>query len=396
MSLHLEQSADRCRAELRHLAPTGTPQVLFAPYRICPIGAHIDHQGGTVLGQAIDIGTTLAFSPIREPVLHLRSANYPDEIRIGLDEQNPPAILWARYAWAAARALAAELPATPQGLHGAIEGALPGGGLSSSASFLIALQTALLSLNEVELSPMDRVRLARRAENEFVGLASGILDQASILGARRGHLLSIDAGRETWHAVAPGAGMETTKFLVCFTGAERQLATSGFNERVAQCREAARALGRLTGTPNTDILGAHDDETFARYGDKLPPDLRRRATHFFTERNRVKQGTRAWEQGDRETFGAAMRASCESSIHNFEVGSPELLTLQEILGTTPGVLGSRFSGAGFAGCVLALVEASAADNCAQSVQEAFNRACPHLSAKSRFFIANSGDGVQFQ
>ena len=162
MSLHLEKSADRCRAELRHLAPTGTPQVLFAPYRICPIGAHIDHQGGTVLGQAIDIRTTLAFSPHREPVLHLRSANYPDEIRIGLDEENPPAILWARYAWAAARALAAELPATPRGLHGAIEGALPGGGLSSSASFLIALQTALLSLNEVELSPMDRVRLARR------------------------------------------------------------------------------------------------------------------------------------------------------------------------------------------------------------------------------------------
>ena len=394
MSLHLEQSADRCRSRLRELSPDRNPQVLFAPYRICPIGAHIDHQGGTVLGQAIDIGTTLAFVPDTRSELHLSSANYPEEIRIDLRQKKPPEILWARYAWAAARALEDHLPERASGLHGALEGALTGGGLSSSASFLVALQTALLTINEIDLAPMDRVRLARRAENEFVGLASGILDQASILGARRGHLLSIDATRETWEPIAPGKGMEETKFLVCFSGAERQLATSGFNARVAQCHEAAAALGDFAGTPETTLLGQHADEIFSLYGDRLSEDLRRRAAHFFTERNRVREGSRAWREGDRHAFGAAMSASCRSSIENFEVGSPELLALQEILGTTPGVLGSRFSGAGFAGCVLALIESAAADSCAQSVREAFALACPHLADNARFFIVNSGDGVR--
>jgi galactokinase len=395
MSLQLEKTSDRCRTQLRQMTQGGSPRVLFAPYRICPIGAHIDHQGGTVLGQAIDVGTTLAFVPDDRPSLRLRSANYPDEVHVDLRQKEAPDTLWGRYVWAAARACEDHLPRTARGLQGAVEGSLPGGGLSSSASFLIALQSALLSINEVELAPMQRVRIARRAENEFVGLACGILDQASILGARKGHLLSIDANQETWQPIAPGPGISRTKFLVCFSGAERQLATSGFNARVAQCHEAAAELSRLAGSPPATTLGAHADEVFARHGDQLRGDLRKRATHFFTERERVRQGTRAWQAGDLHSFGAAMRASCESSIRNFEVGSPELQTLQDILSTTPGVLGSRFSGAGFAGCVLALVDAATADTCRESVREGYARACPALSRRAKFFIVTSGDGVRF-
>ena len=395
MSLQLEKTSDRFRTQLRQMTQEGPLRVLFAPYRICPIGAHIDHQGGTVLGQAIDVGTTLAFVPDDRPSLRLRSANYPDEVHVNLRQKEPPATLWGRYAWAAARACEDQLPRSARGLQGAVEGSLPGGGLSSSASFLIALQTALLSVNDIELSSLQRVHMARRAENEFVGLACGILDQASILGASKGHLLSIDANRETWEPIAPGPGVSRAKFLVCFSGAERQLATSGFNDRVAQCREAAAELSRLSGSSATTTLGAHDDAVFARYGDQLPGELRKRATHFFTERERVAQGTRAWKAGDLTSFGAAMRGSCESSIRNFEVGSPELLTLQEILDATPGVLGSRFSGAGFAGCVLALVDAVTAEACLESVREAYARACPALSARARFFIVTSDDGVRF-
>ena len=178
MSLHLDHSAERCLDELRHMTNEGRPQVLFAPYRICPLGAHIDHQGGTVLGQAIDVGTTLALVPTDQPALRLRSANYPGEVHVDLDQPNPPETLWGRYAWAAARACEKHLPASPLGLVGFVEGSLPGGGLSSSASFIVALQTALLAIHEVSLSLVDRVRIARRAENEFIGIACGILDQA--------------------------------------------------------------------------------------------------------------------------------------------------------------------------------------------------------------------------
>lgn len=368
--------------------------MLFAPYRICPIGAHIDHQGGTVLGQAIDVGTTLAFMPRDDGRVRVHSENYEGFVDTAASEAEPVAG-WGHYVWAAARALAEELGPDARGIEAVACGSLPGGGLSSSASFLLAVQSALLSVNGVDLDDLTRIRAAWRAETQFVGLQCGILDQSSIVAARAGHLLAIDAARESWESIAPGHPENAARFLVCFSGAERNLVTTGFNTRVAQCREAAAELARLAGSGTSRRLGDHDVSVFEEFGEQLAPELRRRAAHFFGERERVAAGIDAWRRGDLPAFGAAMRASCQSSIENFEVGTPELLTLQEILEETPGVLGSRFSGAGFAGCVLGLVDGKGADETRAQVEDAYARRVPALAGRSRFFLVRSGDGVRF-
>lgn len=390
------RSEDEARC-LRHLpadANRSEARVLFAPYRICPIGAHIDHQGGTVLGQAIDVGTTLAFAPRADDRIHVHSENYEGLANTAVSDAEPVSG-WGQYVWAAARALADDLGAKPRGIEAVACGSLPGGGLSSSASFLLAIQTALLAVNDIELDELDRVRAAWRAETEFVGLQCGILDQTSIVAARADHLLAIDAARETWQSIAAGHAEDAARFLVCFSGAERNLVTTGFNTRVAQCREAAAELARLAGAPASRHLGDHDTSVFEEFGAQLSPELQRRATHFFGERERVADGIEAWRRGDLEAFGAAMQASCRSSIENFEVGTPELLTLQEILETTPGILGSRFSGAGFAGCVLALADGARADEARERVERTYAARVPALAENARFFLVRSGDGVRF-
>ncbi|MEO2168507.1 MAG: hypothetical protein ABGY42_10385, partial [bacterium] len=141
-------------------------------------------------------------------------------------------------------------------------------------------------------------------------------------------------------------------------------------------------------------LGDHDDDAFEQHAEQLPSALRRRAGHFFGERRRVAAGIRAWRSGDLPSFGQAMRESCQSSIDNFEVGSSELIQLQNILTETDGVLGSRFSGAGFGGCVLALVAGSHAEECRGRVAAAYARAVPALAGSARFFLVNSSDGVR--
>ena len=336
----------------------GEVRVVVSPYRICPIGAHSDHQHGPVLGMAIDAYTLLAFVPQEAPRIDVESAEFapPAALGIGADASLPEPG-WHRYAFGAGRVLAGRLGRAPRGLRARVEGTLAGAGLSSSASVVIAYLLALAHANDLALEADELATLAVRVENEYAGVACGVLDPACIAGSRRGHLLAIETAPLAWEPVAFG-GAATPRFLVVSTGRPRHLAATGFNARVEECFAAARALGEASGR-RVERLGELDREVFETHGDRLPETLRRRARHFFTERERVREGLACWRVGDLPGFGERMSASCESSIHSYETGSPELVALQALLLETPGVLGARFSGAGFGGCSLALVEPGA-------------------------------------
>lgn len=385
----------------RHAAETSGSteelRVLAVPYRVCPIGAHIDHQGGPVLGTAIDAFTVLAFAPSGGPECVVTSANYPGEARFDVGRVAPAEHEgFARYAAAAAAVLGSDLPARPRGLVGAVAGALPGGGLSSSASVLLAYLTAIADVNDLALDPRDLVDRTRRAENEFVGVKSGILDPASIVGSRRDHLVAIDTQRSEWQSVPPPVDRRgAATFIVAFTGVERNLASTGFNDRVEQCHRAARALGMRAGVTGAGRLGDLPEATLAELLEELPDPERRRARHFAEERGRVRRGIEAWARGDLTAFGALMSDSCRSSIENFEVGSPELVRLQEIFLATPGILGSRFSGAGFGGCAIALAPTARAESCRERVAEAFLAQFPERADRARFFLVASEDGPRW-
>ena len=333
-------------------------RVVISPYRICPIGAHSDHQGGPTLGMAVSAHTVLRFSAEASPTLYLVSDNFPGDVTIDLetlesvDEHDD----WGRYVAAAALVLRDRLPRPPVGFRGRVRGTLPGGGLSSSASVLLAYLTALADVNDVTLSPAEKVDLALRAEREFVGIKVGILDPAAIVGARRGHLLLIDSRDRRWEPIPLGDRAPRFQILVAATGVTRNLADTDYNRRVEECFAACNQLAAFAG--RDDVAGLHDlkDAVFEEFGDRLPRNQRLRARHFFSERSRVRRGVELWKQGDLEGFGELMNASCKSSIENWEAGSPELIELQRTLEQTQGVYGSRFSGAGFGGCVVALVK----------------------------------------
>jgi galactokinase/galacturonokinase len=401
----LWQSARASRPDLaeRLAARTGSPleQVrrIVSPYRICPVGAHVDHQGGSMLATAIDAATELVFVP--SETMDLESLNFAERVRF--DPATPfapgsvPALPdWGRYAWAAFAALRDRLPARPRGFTGIVEGRLPGAGLSSSASVLLAYLAAWAQANELVLEPREQVLLSMAAENEYVGVQSGVLDPAAIVGSRRDQMLAIDSSRIDWEPVTLGPGAPSTRFLVLFTGTDRSLLSTDFNLRVEECREAARwASSRLggEGAEGADRLGDLDRRALAGLVGEIPGAPGRRARHFLEEEERVARARAAWSQGALDEFGALMSDSCRSSIENYQTGSPELIALQSIWQSTQGVLGARFSGAGFGGCSVALVEEGVAQEVARTVLERFEAAFPALAGRARVIDVRSADGL---
>ena len=374
-------------------------RTIVSPYRICPVGAHIDHQGGEMLAMAVDSATELVFAPSRE--VDLESANFPGRVRFDPradleDLTIPEEPAWGRYVYATLAALKDRLPPDPRGMTGFVSGKLPGSGLSSSASVILAYLAAWAEVNEIELSSREQVLCAVLAENRYVGVQCGVLDPSAIVGSRRDQLLAIDSQSVSWQPIPLGPVAPPAHFLVLFTGTNRSLITPDFNLRVRECQAAAHFVGQRLGISEADMptrLGDLDRTELRAALDEIPLPLGRRARHFVEESDRVEKARDAWRRGDLDRFGGIMNDSCRSSIENYETGSPELIALQEIWQETAGVRGARFSGAGFGGCSVALVEEAALESVEQEVARRFVDRFPALSGKARLIPVRSADGL---
>jgi galactokinase len=350
---------------------------IFSPYRLCPIGAHIDHQGGAVLGRTLALGTTLDYEPLDSNEIVISSDQFGEsKFTIGdLDHEH-----WTRYAQAVARVLS-----PTRGMRAHVSGTLIGAGLSSSASVALAYLQALADVNEIRLAPAQLVQKEFELEHDVLGLQIGLLDPLTIVHGRRNSLLLMDTveGAATPIVDPPAGGFA---WVVAYSGVSRELTKSGFNVRVAECHEAAALL-----QPGAWKLADVPRETFDEKKMSLPENLRKRAEHFFTEVERVHAGAQAWRDGDLTRFGQLMNRSCDSSINNYESGSYILIELQEIVSPAKGVYGSRFSGGGYGGCVVALVEQSKAERARTEIAKKFSILHPELPSK--VFIAEMGDGI---
>lgn len=372
----------------------GDVRVLVSPYRICPLGAHIDHQGGPVLGMAINACTLMAYAPGRGREVRLSSLNYPGRVVLDLEDiGDVPGSFWGLYARAAALALK-EKYSLQQGLVGLLDGMLPGCGLSSSASVLLAYLHALADLNNLALNPWDYVHLTRRAENGHIGLNNGILDQTSIVFGRQKHLLYIDTREEAVEALPETFPPGAYAIVVAYSGFSRELTTTGYNTRVQECTQAAALLTKWAGVPPAQKLAEVPPEACWPHLEKLPVHLARRARHYFSEVQRVHAGLSAWRHGRLEDFGRLMRASGRSSIEQYECGSPAIHDLQQIVSATEGVLGARFSGGGFGGCVVGLVKPDYAARAVDAIREAYLCLHPEACDRAAVFLAESADGVR--
>ncbi len=352
-------------------------RVVKAPLRICPLGAHIDHQLGIVTGMTIDQSVLLAFAPSHDGCVRIESLNFPGAATFCLNDV-PPSERgdWANYIRGAVSSLR-KTHRIQEGMLGVVGGVMPIGGLSSSAAVTTAYLLALESLNALALTPYDNVELSRLTENEYIGLNNGILDQSVILFGEHGYLTRIDCKTvEIDRLPSPAAGESGPaeyKIMVVYSGVTHALTGTDYNNRVAECQEAARLLLQHGGQGLADDVRLRHvpPELFDAYGRTLPEPLYRRARHYFGEMERVARGEEAWMRGDIVEFGRLVNASGESSVRWYECGSPQLITLYETLRETPGVYGARFSGAGFRGSCIALVDPAATDDIAEAVHAVY-------------------------
>jgi galactokinase len=367
-----------------------------APLRICPLGAHVDHQGGVVTGMTVDRQVVMAAVPETDGTVRVASLDFPGEVVVELEDQVPTrAGDWGDYVRAAVAVISKE-NILRSGFRAVIGGDLPGAGLSSSAAVLVAYLLGLTRVNEINIGREEISALVQRAENEYVGVASGRLDQSIILFAKDGHLTRVDCSDLSIEQVPLPAGSRDFRVLVAFSGVGRALAGSGFNTRVSECHEAARLLLELGHeAPREDpVLSDVQPEIFEQFAADLPQAQRRRAAHYFGEQRRVLNGVEAWSQGDLDRFGALMTASGASSIHNYESGTAELMTLYEALRDAPGVYGTRFSGGGFGGSCIALIEPEAGGSVIEAVKRRYYESHAEAAAEASFHICCPGGPAQ--
>lgn len=378
-----------------HGEPT---DISFCPYRICPIGAHSDHQHGKITGLAIDKGIHIAYRPKRSGIVEMRSLQFPKRAQWHVNavpevKEND----WADYLRGATWALSKRYPLS-MGICGVIEGTLPIGGLSSSAAVIIAFLSALCKVNNIHLSEHEMIMTALAAENEYVGVSCGKLDQSCEVYSRKDHLLYLDTLDDSYELIPTSPNMKPYKIAVFFSGIERTLVGSKFNMRVDECRSAGYALKAFSGMEygkfKETFLRDVPYETYLQHRDKLPENWRKRAEHWYTEFNRVQKGAQMWRKGDIEAFGKLSFESGLSSINNYETGSPELKVLYEIMTQTDGIYGGRFSGAGFKGCCMALIDPAYEESILQTVEKRYLETFPELKGKYSAHICASADGVK--
>ncbi len=370
--------------------------VAFCPYRISPLGAHVDHQNGKINGLAIDKGIHIAYSIKHNGVIELQSLQFPKRAQFHVNSIEEEKVGdWADHCRGAAKMLG-EKYKLKMGLSGVIEGTLPIGGLSSSASVIIAFLSALAAVNDIELEEWETIMMAKAAENRYVGVNCGKLDQSCEVLCKKDSLLYLDCADDSYSLI-PWTGKKFS-IAVFFSGLERSLKNSAYNLRQDECKAAAYVLMAHAGLPygkfKDAVLRDVPRDVFEKYADLLPENFRKRATHFFGETERAEKGAESWKKGDIEAYGRLVFASGESSVKNYECGCPELIKLYDIMCSTDGIYGGRFSGAGFKGCCMALVDPGKEESILENVESKYLEAFPELRGKYLGTICHSADGVK--
>ena len=349
----------------------GECTLLRAPGRVNLIGEHTDYNEGFVFPVAINREVRYAVAPRDDRRVVLRSVNYRAGAEfaldsIGRDTEQP----WSNYVRGVAVVLQ-EAGCALRGMNAVIEGDVPlGAGLSSSAAMEVGALLAFQVAGGFEVEPVQSALLAQRAENQFVGVNCGIMDQfISRLGVR-GHALLIDCRSLSYEAVP--VGDDDVRIVVADTRVKRGLVDSEYNRRRAECERAVSLLSQWL--PGIRALRDVTADQFEAHADALPEETRRCARHVVYEDDRCLRGVAALRAGDVEAFGRLMDGSHVSLRDDYQVSCRELDILVEAAHAVPGVLGARMTGAGFGGCTVSLVRADAVEPFREAVSRAYERA----------------------
>lgn len=369
---------------------------VFTPYRVCPLGAHVDHQHGIVTGFAIDKGVTLEFEPTENREVNIESRNFPGKTIFSIDDVPEREMAWGDFVKGAVVALSQKYELT-KGIKGVIEGSLPIGGLSSSAAVILTYLNALCKANNIPVTRIELINMAIWEERNYIGLNVGKLDQSCEVYCKKDSLLLLDTLDDSNEIIPVRSNMPEFEIMIMFSGLERRLAGSAYNTRVDECKAAAYAMmafsgmeyGKYADTYLRDVpVGIYNE-----YKSALPVNWEKRARHFYAEQQRVREGVKAWREGNLVKFGKLVFESGRSSIENYETGSRELAVLQEIMEQTDGIYGGRFSGAGFNGSSMALIDPAKKNVIAEKITKEYLKRFPELKDRFSIHFCKTTDGV---
>jgi galactokinase len=360
----------------------------FAPGRVNLIGEHTDYNNGYVLPCALSFGTYLAIRKTGEPYLEFHSDGFDYSARVPLrNKYEKTGNDWINYPLSVIE-MFLEKGNKTGGLQFCFSGNIPpAAGLSSSASIEMVTAFALNDICKWDYSIMEIIHLCRKAENEFVGVSCGIMDQFAVGQGKKDHAIFLDCGSLDFQLVPfvlPGY-----RLVITNTNKKRGLGDSKYNERVGECRKAVEYLSK-----QSDIrsLGDIDTEKFTAYQHLITDQtVLKRARHVVTEDFRVLEAVHALKNDDLAYFGQLMIQSHHSLRDDYEVTGPELDSLVEISLKQKGVLGARMTGAGFGGCTVALVKNDKLDEFIAGVSIAYQE---KTGLQAIFYLPEIGDGVK--
>ncbi len=344
--------------------------IVRAPGRVEVLGGHTDYNDGFVMPAAIDRDVLIAVKPVPGDSVTMWSCNFEQESRLTLspDIARDDAAPWSNYVRGVIDQLRKSGVLVP-GMEMAIEGNIPlGSGLSSSAAIEVATAFAVMACTGGCMPGPDIALLCQRAENQFVGVNSGIMDQFISVLAQQGNAMFLDCRSLDYSFVK---FPENTSIIVSDTRKPRTLAASEYNVRRAECEEAVELL--RAHLPGIKALRDVSSDELERYAASLPEVVRKRARHIVNENERVLEAVEALKRGDGEEFGRIVNRSHESSRDLYEITIPELNWLQKAAVSVEGCLGSRLSGAGFGGCTVSIVQDDAIEQFIETVKREYEK-----------------------
>jgi galactokinase len=376
-----QPASDRVVESFREQCGAEPALLVRAPGRVNLIGEHTDYNQGFVLPMAIDRAVWIALRRRTEGRVTIHAADFGSTLEFELHHLSKGGPAWGEYVKGVAWSLTeAGLPLI--GWEGVVAGDVPvGAGLSSSAALEVAAARAFAAVGGLAWEPLAMARITQRAENEWVGVPCGIMDQLASIAGVAGHALLIDCRTLELSPVPLPPGVA---FVVLDTGTRRGVAASAYEERRRQCRQAAELLG-------VAALRDVTPQALARASGGLPETTFRRARHIVTENERTLQAADALRRGDAMEAGLLMNASHESLKLDFEVSSPELDAIVECSRHRPDCLGARLTGAGFGGCAVALVREGDLPGFVSDVRDGY-RAATGLEA--RLYACTAAGGAE--
>jgi galactokinase len=363
-------------------------RVFFAPGRVNLIGEHTDYNDGFVLPCALSFGTYLAIRPSEDGKHHFRSLNFPlvGEVNAKgpFEKQGGEWINYPLGIFEMFRRKGKETGGYEMLFAGDIP---PAAGLSSSASIEMVMAFALNVLNSWKEEVIDLIHLSRKAENEFIGVNCGIMDQFAVGKGKEGAAIFLNCGTLQYHHVP--VHLPGYRLVIVNTNKKRGLADSKYNERVRECQEAVDAMGKESGF---NSLSNYNLEDFNHYAALIENEtVLKRARHVITENTRVLETVKALMNGDAGSFSRMLNESHESLRKDYEVTGAELDALVYASREHAGTLCSRMTGAGFGGCTVSFVNEEEVES---FIEQTGKKYTAKTGLTAEFYLPEIGDGVK--